>query len=372
MKLPTASITVPHAASRRRRRLLTGLAVALSVATLGACSNDTPADPVKIGTVEVTPHVTNARVGATQQLVAVVKDPSGVVMPSETVKWSAAEPTIATVSPSGLVTFITPGATAIIANARGYTGFASILSDANVATVRLSTAATANLPSGQTALVVATPLDAAGNALSRLVTWTSSTPTVATVSASGLVTSVSAGSTTVTGTSEGKSASTTFTIVPPPPVATVSVTQTGGFLPTLINVPLVAVVRDANNGLLTDRLVTWTTSDAPIATISATGVVSPSQVGTVTLTATSEGKSGSATFNVLTGLKSGTGIVFSNPLGSTAGTFAATTQFNGGGKRAEARQSRGMVRERLYFERAVQVGAQAFVETKSAGVVGQK
>jgi len=46
---------------------------------------------------------------------------------------------------------------------------------------------------------------------------------------------------------------------------------------------------------LQGRGITWTTSDAAIATVSATGIVSARGVGPVTITATSEGKSASTT-----------------------------------------------------------------------------
>jgi uncharacterized protein YjdB len=56
---------------------------------------------------------------------------------------------------------------------------------------------------GQTQQLTAQPLDAAGNPLAgRAVAWDSSAPTVATVSASGLVTAVAEGSVTISATSE--------------------------------------------------------------------------------------------------------------------------------------------------------------------------
>src|SRR5947199_10623698 len=72
--------------------------------------------------------------------------------------------------------------------------------------------------------LTATPKDASGNALSgRTVTWVSSDTTVATVSASGLVTGKVAGTATITATSEGQSGTSAITVVHVP-VASVSVT----------------------------------------------------------------------------------------------------------------------------------------------------
>lgn len=63
---------------------------------------------------------------------------------------------------------------------------------------------------------------------------------------------------------------------------------------------LLAVVQDADFNVLTDREVTWTSSNTILATVSATGFVLAglSPGGTVVITAASEGKAGSATLSV--------------------------------------------------------------------------
>src|SRR2546422_380249 len=81
-----------------------------------------------------------------------------------------------------------------------------------------------DLTVGQTASLTASPRDGGGKPLpGRVVVWPSAEPAVATVSATGLVTAVSAGTATVTATSEGQSGSATITVTPVP-VASVSVT----------------------------------------------------------------------------------------------------------------------------------------------------
>ncbi len=65
----------------------------------------------------------------------------------------------------------------------------------------------------QTNQLTASTLDAAGNVLTgRTITWGSSAPAVATVSASGLLTAVTAGTATITATSEGKSGAAAITV----------------------------------------------------------------------------------------------------------------------------------------------------------------
>ena len=77
----------------------------------------------------------------------------------------------------------------------------------------------ASVQVGATVQLTATPRDDQGNPVARPVTWSSNTPAVATVSASGVVTGVAEGSATITATSDGQSATSAITVTaaPPPP-----------------------------------------------------------------------------------------------------------------------------------------------------------
>src|SRR5581483_4987221 len=96
------------------------------------------------------------------------------------------------------------------------------------------TSITVTLPSpsltvGQTETASASGLDQNSAAIATgTVTWTSSTPAVATVSQTGLVTAVSAGTTQIVATAGGKTGQATLavTVVTPSPVASVTVAPT--------------------------------------------------------------------------------------------------------------------------------------------------
>ena len=76
--------------------------------------------------------------------------------------------------------------------------------------------ASASVVRGSTQQLTATPRDAAGNALTgRTVTWSSSSTSVATVSGTGLVSGVAAGTATITATSEGVSGTSAITVTAP-------------------------------------------------------------------------------------------------------------------------------------------------------------
>lgn len=85
----------------------------------------------------------------------------------------------------------------------------------------------------------------------------------------------------------------------PPPVSTVEVTGAGA-VPLKVgdSVQLDATVRDADGNELTDREVTWSSSDDSVGTVSLTGLVKAIAAGEVTITALSEGMEGTAVVSV--------------------------------------------------------------------------
>lgn len=84
-----------------------------------------------------------------------------------------------------------------------------------------------------------------------------------------------------------------------PTVATVTVTPSSATLPAVgATVQFTARANDANGTVVTGETVTWTSSDANVATVSATGVATGMSVGTAAITATVGGVAGSAVVTV--------------------------------------------------------------------------
>jgi len=168
---------------------------------------------------------------------------------------------------------------------------------APVATVTL-TPGSATLNEGQTLQLTATLKDANGNPLvGRSITWSSSNPSAAGVNGTGLVTGVTAGSATITATSEGKSGTSAITVVHMP-VASVTVTPASGTVSAGSSVQLTATPKDANGNPLVGRTVTWQSSNTATATVNGSGLVSGVAAGSATITATSEGQSGTSAITV--------------------------------------------------------------------------
>jgi uncharacterized protein YjdB len=255
--------------------------------------------PAPVATVTVSPASASVTAGATQQLTATTRDASNNVLTGRTVTWTSGNTAAATIDANGLVTAVAAGSATITATSEGQAGTSAITvtpTPAPVATVTVSPSS-ASVMIGGTQQLSATTKDASDNTLTgRAVTWSSDAPSVATVSASGLVSAVSEGSATITATSEGQSGTSAITVTPVP-VATVTVTPSSASVVVGNTQQLVATAKDANGATLTGRAVAWA-SDNSAATVDATGLVTAVSAGRATITATSEGRSGTSVITV--------------------------------------------------------------------------
>ena len=252
---------------------------------------DVTVTPTPVASVVVSPAQPYIVVGRTITLTAQALSANGQALSGRTVMWSSSTPSIADVSSSGVVTGMSVGSTVIFASIDGVLGWTNVNVIAiPVASVTVSPATT-SVPIGQTSQLTAELRDASGNILTgRVVSWSSSQSAVAAVNGAGVVTGVSAGTATITATSEGQVGTATVTVVAPG-VRTVTITPSSATIsPFGGTVALTATVRDPS-GAIINSSVTWTTNNALIATVSSNGTVTGHLPGTATITA----KSGSAT-----------------------------------------------------------------------------
>lgn len=270
-----------------------------------ACSSESTAPLPLLARISVTLSNSGVTVGQTAQATATLigSDGQSFAVQGDTVKWSSSSLTIATVSTSGVVTAIAPGTATISATLLGKVGTASLTVSvqpppppAPVATVEIMLGVN-TIVVAQTALATAILKDASGSTLSgRVIAWTTSSASIATISSTGIVTGTGAGTATITCTSEGKvgSASIIVALVPPPAVASVEVSLATPNLAVSGSTTASASLKDAAGNPLTGRLVEWRSGNPDVATVSGTGYVTGIAFGTASISATSEGKTGSA------------------------------------------------------------------------------
>ena len=254
--------------------------------------------------VIVSPSTVSLLISQTQQLTATVTDAGGHTLPGQTVTWQSSNPSVATVSESGVVTAVFLGTATITGTSGAASGEShvtvSLIPVRRVTVTPDALAFTVGEPGTQ---VVVALLDSIGQALGltgRPVAWTTSKPSVATVSGTGFVTPAGPGQAVITATQTGSGLSATTTVtVTPVSVASVVVTPTPDTLVPQQAIQLTAKTLDASGNTLTGRPVVWDGSDDNIALVSSTGRVVAQSLGTMTVTATSEGKTGTATIVVM-------------------------------------------------------------------------
>ena len=255
--------------------------------------------PVPVGSLAIVPSSATVTVGQTAALAPTVKDANGLTVTDRVVAWSSSDDRIATVSTAGVVRGIAPGSAVISAMSEGVTGTAAV----TVVTVPVGSVTvlptSATVQRGATTILTATVKDVAGVVVTdRQVAWSTNNTMVASVSGAGVVTANAIGTATITASSGGKSGGAVITVVPVP-VGSVAVDRTTANLLVGQTITITPTVRDGNGTVVTDRVVTWSSSNTAVATVSSiTGVVTAKSAGTATISTTSEGKSATTTVTV--------------------------------------------------------------------------
>jgi uncharacterized protein YjdB len=164
------------------------------------------------------------------------------------------------------------------------------------------TPATASMTVGASQQFTATGAysDGATADVTASVTWTSSSPSIATTTTAGMATAVAAGSSTITASLSGISGAATLTvtvatktlssIAVTPATASIGVGATEQYAAT-------ATYSDGSTAVVTST-ATWTSSSAGVATMNAAGLATAVAAGTTTITATVSGVSGTAALAV--------------------------------------------------------------------------
>ena len=278
--------------------------VLLSAFAISACGDGSSTTGVSVASVALNSTTTTLRAGSTLALTATVQDASGKTLDNVPIAWSSSNRSIATVSNSGIVSATTPGTVTIAASAFGKSATKNItVTDKAVASVVVSPPSV-SVRIATTVTLAAQALDAEGKPLTnRAFDWSSSNTSIATISSSGMVTGIATGVATMTASSEGHTGTAAITVIVNP-VATVTISPPLDTLGVGNEAILSVSLKDAGGAVLTSRVVTWSSSNVQIATVSSSGTVTALAPGNATISASSEGKSGTASVVVLNRLAS--------------------------------------------------------------------
>jgi len=266
-----------------------------------------------LATVTIEPASATVTVGDSGvYLQAVFRDSAGHSLGGGA-SWFSSDTTVVFVYPCGSCSGDqalgrAPGMATVFATSQGKTGQATItvVRATPVATVTV-VPGSASLTGGDNATFTAQLRDAAGNILSnRSVSWSSTDASIVEITSvngpSATILARAAGLASLRATSEGKTGEASISVAAPAPVATVTVVpNTADLAVGDSGVTFRADLRDAAGNLLTNRAVSWSTSDNSIISVSGSGAlvfVQPRAVGSAVLSATSEGKTGQATITV--------------------------------------------------------------------------
>ena len=299
--------TLPVPAGRRSggARAVTVTAIAAAVAALmlscgDCCTEPVPQPPAPVATsLTVTPASAEfAALGETVQLAAEVRDQNGRAMAGAPVTWLSSDAAVATVGAAGLVTAVSNGSATITATSGSASGTATVAVAQRVGAVVV-------LPDGgsvierDTVRFEAQATDANGHPMEGVgFSWTSSDKLVAVVDDTGLVTGVSAGEAEVTATADGVTGRAGLTVGAAVPTTLTVAPDSVAFAALGDTVRLVAEVRDQLGRLMEGESVTWSSSDASVATVDATGLVTATGNGAATVTARSGEAAGTVEITV--------------------------------------------------------------------------
>lgn len=261
------------------------------------------ADTVKIlikaspvGSLTVTVANATIEVGETIVATAVIYDKVGGVLTDRAVTWSSDKPAIAAVNANGEVTGVAAGTAKLTAACDGFTATIEIkVVKAAIASVSL-TPSTLALFVAQSASLTLEIKDRRGALLTdRDVVWYTTDAAIVSVPSAGVALGVNAGTATVTADVEGRRVHTAVTVAwSTDPIASVIVRLVPDTLGVGQQMQAWVWLYDARGYQLTNRAITWSSTNVTFATVSNTGIVTGIAAGNAMIRATSEGRYGEA------------------------------------------------------------------------------
>jgi len=295
---------------------------AVAVALITACSGDpcgSLTEPLVVASLQVAPARLDLRVGQSRQLSAAALTRCDRPVVDAAIAWESGDPSVASVSPTGMVTALKVGSTTVRATSEGKSALASVLvSVVPIAEVDIAPGSVSLWP-GYDVQLTAQVTDSAGNVVpGHAVSWSSSAPTIASVDGTGLVTGLAVGGpVTISATAGAAVGTTAVTVVRPPATGLVFSVQ-----PT--DVSAGTAIAPAVEVTVVDSLGNRISGDTTTVSLSLGANPGGSTLGGSTAVAAVDGV---ATFSGLTLDRVGTGYTLrasAQGVTTASGTFAVS------------------------------------------------
>jgi uncharacterized protein YjdB len=284
--------------------------------------------------ITVSPAVQSIAAGTTQQFTAVGSFDDGSTQLLTSVTWASSSTSTATINSTGLASGVGTGTVTISAASGSVNGTASLTVTAATLVSIAVTPANSTMAVGTTKQFTATGTfsDSSTQDISATVVWTSSAPAAATINAQGLATSVATGSTTIKAAFGSITGSTGLT-VNNVQLVSITVMPANPRIAKGTSIKFTAIGTFSDSSVATNLSgIVWKSSKPNIASIRSSGIAHGKKGGSVNISATASGITGSTSLTAGTGTLVSVAITPAAPTVAAGGTqqFIATGTFSDG------------------------------------------
>ena len=238
-----------------------------------------------VTTVAVSPGTDTLVAGDTLRLRAAAADANGHPVTVADFAWESSDTAVAAVDETGLVAGVGAGDVSVTATSFGVVGRAELVVVAPApATIAIMPDTVVLAALGDTVRLTAEVKDQLGRVLQgEEVRWVSGDRVVATVDSVGLATATGNGTTTITAAAGAASGTATVTVMQS--TTSIVVSPSADTIGPGDTLQLVAEAHDRNGHRVIDVQFTWTSSNASVVTVNASGLVRGVNEGTATIAA---------------------------------------------------------------------------------------
>jgi len=281
---------------------LTGSATVTARSGAVTASDTLTVSPAVLMSIAVNPQTVSVPKGAAQQLNAIATFSDGSQQNiTNSATWSIAPSGIATVSAAGMVTAQAIGSATITASSASLSGRGALNVSPAVLVSIAVTPQGISVPKGgaQQLSAIAVFSDGTQQNVTSSTMWSVAPPSVVTVSPTGTVTAQAAGSATVIASFASMSGGDTLTVSPAVMVSiAVAPSNSPVVLGTSKQLTSYGIFSDGSSQDLT-KSATWSSANSSTVSISPVGVAVANAVGSSTVSASSNGQTGSAKITVM-------------------------------------------------------------------------